>query len=110
MFIFSKIKEWVGVIIAVIVAFGSAYILALLKGRSEGKSEAREEDAEATLQATKNDLNLRQTIDAKVNSLPLPKVTVPPPVGPQEPFNAQSVITADPSSAAGELRDWMPKG
>jgi hypothetical protein len=110
MFIFSKIKEWVGVAIALVVAFGSAYIWALFKGRSEGKSEAHDADVSATIKATKDDLDLRQTIDAKVDSLPYPQVTVPSPLKPQEPSDAQPVTTADPSTAAGELRDWMPKG
>lgn len=108
--IWNKISGWVIAIGSIILAFGSAYLFGLFKGKSDGEKDVKKADAKATQESIQLNLDTRQTIDAKIEKLPLPKVTVPDTIKPQEISDAQSITTADPSTAAGQLRDWMPKG
>jgi hypothetical protein len=109
MLLLTKIKAWLIGIGAAILAVLGAFLYGKVSGKSEGESEVKADDIEATQKAVNNDLNLRQTIDEQVSSLPPSAVTVPSPLKLQEVSDAQPIATADPSSAAGQLRDWMSK-
>jgi flagellar biosynthesis/type III secretory pathway M-ring protein FliF/YscJ len=106
-----KIKGWLEALGAVILAVLGAFVYGDLKGKSTGVKDAEQADQKATEKAVKNDLNTRQSIDQKVDSLPPPKVTVPAPTQPQEPSheNAQAIGSAQPGTAAAELQNWLSK-
>lgn len=111
LFLLTKIKGWLIGLGAAIIAVLGAFLFGELSGKSKGKEDVREADQKASDKAVKNDLNLRQTIDAKVDGLPPPKISLPSPMTPQEPSDAQAIGNAQPGTAAGELQnDWLSKG
>lgn len=96
--LWSGAKAWVTAILAALVAVGAAYLFGRRKGSAEAAAKAqlqqRAEQAEtnaAAAQAAAQHAEVRHEIETESAALPDP--------GPQR------VGDADPSSAAGRLRD-----
>jgi hypothetical protein len=92
----------IGRILMAIGAFILAILGAVLYGRSAGKKEQKQHDAAADQEAnqkaakqSQNAIEDRQHVDSEVSALP--------------DAAPQQVATADPSTAAGKLRDdgWV---
>lgn len=97
-FLTTKLGRWLAAIFAVIAAIFGAWFFGRVKGASHQKqeddaknSQANEEAAKQVTQAVED----RAHVDSEVQNLP---------VAP-----AQQVATADPGTAAGELREWVRK-
>jgi gas vesicle protein len=100
-FLGTRIGRWIVGIGAVIAAIAAAVLVAFVKGKHSqaDTDKAKEAGAEQrAAQAVTDAANTRQEVDNATAKLP--------------DAPAQTVATADPASAAGELRDdgWMRPG
>lgn len=96
--ILAKLKTWALALFAVLAAIASA----LLYGRHKGKQAA--EQAEAARDAQANAQTAQQVIQAHEVRNEVEAENAKLPDAP-----AQTVVTADPGTAAGQLRDdgWV---
>jgi len=93
--LWSKCLGWICALGVLIVAFGSAYLAGMRKGKDDqqAKVDKSMQEAQSSNQAAQA-LETRHDVETEVSQLP------------QAP--AQDVVTSNPSSATGRLRDeWM---
>jgi gas vesicle protein len=100
-FLTTRIGRWIVGIGAVIAAIAVAVLVAFVKGKHAQADTDKAKDAGAAQQAAQevtDAANTRQEVDNATAKLP--------------DAPTQTVATADPASAAGELRDdgWMRPG
>lgn len=98
-----KIKAYLIALGSFLLALIGTYLWAKHSGKSEGSEDQVAADNKANAEAVQKQNDTRAAVEAKVNDLPKPKITVPAPLAP----DAQTVGTADPSTAAGKLQDWL---
>ena len=97
-FLTTRLGRWLAAIGAVIVAILSTWFVGRMQGEEKQKRKNDQQNAQANAEAVRQvnqAIEDRSHVDSEVEALP---------VAP-----AQPVATADPSSAAGELRQWVRK-
>lgn len=97
-FLTTRLGRWLAAIGAVIVAILSTWFVGRMQGEQKQKRKNDQENAQANAEAVRqvnHAVEDRHHVEAQVEALP-----VAPP---------QQVGEADPSTAAGELRQWVRK-
>jgi hypothetical protein len=109
MAIILKLKAYLIALGGFILAIAGTYLWGRFKGSEKAKTVDQVEEAKAQTEAIQQQAQTRKEVDDSVSKLPKPTVPDPLPEAQGQPSEAvQVVATADPSTAAGELRkDFM---